>query len=235
MLILLRMLVYLLSLALLVLGLTWLEISSPGALRLQVMTDHAPTRGTSEYSLVENFQLIFLVCCGVFALWTAAYCRVQRPLAVLLGTVAGLFFIRELDYFLDVLVADHFWQVCQVLVIAVATAYLFRHWRQLQIAWLRAWPSPGVGIMFGAAMMLMVFVRLVAHEPFWQAMMGPGYERIAKIAAEEFMELFGYWLWVIGMLEYTLESRARLRLRSPEGVERRRRERRRAARGKTRA
>lgn len=229
MLILVRMSLYLVALALLTLGLTWSEISSPGALRLQVFTAHSPVLGTSEFSLVEHLQLVFLACCGAFALWTAHYCRVQRPLAVLLGTVAIIFFIRELDYFLDVFVTDHFWQVCQVIVIALATAYLFRHWRPLQVAWLRAWPSPGISMMFGAAMMLMVFARLVAHQPLWESMLGDGYVRIAKVGAEEFMELFGYWLWLIGMLEYTLESRTRLRLRESGAVERRRRERRRRA------
>jgi hypothetical protein len=220
------MFLYLVALALLALGLTWLEISSPGALRLQVFTDHSPVLGTSEFSLVESLQLVFLACCGAFALWTAHHCKVQRPLAVLLGTIVIVFFVRELDYFLDVFVTDHFWQVCQVIVIALSTAYLYRHWRALQVAWLRAWPSPGISMMFGAAMMLVVFARLVAHEPFWQALLGDGYLRIAKIGAEEFMELFGYWLWLTGMLEYTLESRARLRLRETGAADRRRRERR---------
>ena len=33
--------------------------------------------------------------------------------------------------------------------------------------------------------------------------MGDAYARIAKIAAEELAELAGYWLWLIGQIEFT--------------------------------
>ena len=38
--------------------------------------------------------------------------------------------------------------------------------------------------------------------------MGDSYERIFKLAVEEFIELLGYFLWIIGTIEYALQARA---------------------------
>jgi len=53
----------------------------------------------------------------------------------------------------------------------------------------------------------------------------PGY-RSAKLAIEEFIELIGYALWLIGTIEYTYQARAAA-LREPVPAARRRREHRR--------
>ena len=39
------------------------------------------------------------------------------------------------------------------------------------------------------------------------SLLGDDYRRVAKLAVEEFIELIGYFLWLIGTIEYTYEAR----------------------------
>jgi hypothetical protein len=39
-------------------------------------------------------------------------------------------------------------------------------------------------------------------------MLGDAYARIIKLAVEEFIELIGYLLWLIGTIEYVYQSKA---------------------------
>ena len=74
-------------------------------------------------------------------------------------------------------------------------------------------------------MILFAFVRLVGHEPLWQAILGEDYRRIVKLAVEEFIELIGYLLWLIGTIEYTYQARV-IATREPQPASAKRRARR---------
>ena len=191
---------------------TWLlvmlEISSPGSLRLHVLTGPGDTLGTSEFSPIEIIQPFILGICGLLYAWVAKYCVSQRPIAFLFGGMALAFIIRELDYFLDLYVADNFWQLLIGIVAALVIAYTVRQRRRFRIAWLRLWPSPGMTLLFAGAIVNFAFVRLVGHEPLWMSILGDDYQRIAKLAVEEFIELLGYFLWLIGTIEYTYQASA---------------------------
>ncbi|MDJ0750107.1 MAG: hypothetical protein QNJ11_11515 [Woeseiaceae bacterium] len=223
---LLRYLVYFIAIAFVTWALTALELSSPGSLRLHILVDPSDVYGTSEYSPVEMIQAIVLVACGGLMAWVAWRCPSQRPLAFPFGGLALAFFIRELDYFFDRYIADNFWQVMIAIVGALVIAYTYRHRRRLQIALARLWPSPGLTLMFAGAVILFAFVRLVGHEPLWMSILGDDYRRVIKLAVEEFIELVGYFLWMIGTIEYTLQARA-IAYRQPQPAARRLRDKRR--------
>ncbi len=70
------------------------------------------------------------------------------------------------------------------------------------------WPSPGLTLLFAGAVIIFAYVRLVGHEPLWSSILGEDYRRIVKLAVEEFIELIGYFLWLIGTIEYTFQARA---------------------------
>jgi len=40
------------------------------------------------------------------------------------------------------------------------------------------------------------------------SVLGDDYRRIVKLAAEEYIELIGYFFWMIGTIEYAFQSRA---------------------------
>ncbi len=64
-----------------------------------------------------------------------------------------------------------------------------------------------MALLFAGAVILFGFSLLVGHEPLWMSILGDSYQRVAKLAVEEFIELIGYFLWLIGTIEYTYEAR----------------------------
>lgn len=219
---LIRYALYFVGIALVTWLLTQLEILSPGGLMLQTYSNPEDQLGTSEYSPVEIIQPGILVICGLLYAWVARYCPSQRPIAFLFGGLALAFAIRELDFFLDRLIADNFWQMPIAIIAALLIAYTYRQRRRFRIAWLRVWPSPGLTLLFAGAIIMFVFSLLVGHEPLWQAILGENYHRIVKLAVEEFIELSAYSLWLIGTIEYTYQARA-IAFREPQPVAAKRR------------
>jgi hypothetical protein len=222
----LRYFLYFVAIAFITWALTQMELASPGSLKLHVVLSETDRFGTSEFSPIEIIQAIILGACGVIMWWVARYCPTQRPVAILFGGMALAFLIRELDYFLDRFVADNFWQVVTAIVGSLVIAYTYRHRKRLQIALARIWPSPGLTFLFAGAVILFAFVRFVGHEPLWMSILGDDYRRIIKLAVEEFIELIGYFLWMIGTIEYAFQARA-IAMAEPQPAVRRLREKRR--------
>ena len=222
-----RYLSYFVAVAFVTWALTQLEMTFPGSLKLHVVLNEGDRFGTSEFSPVEIIQAIILAACCLIMGWVAKNCPSQRPIAIPFGGFALVFLIRELDYFLDHVVADNVWQILMVVVGSLVIAYTWRHQKRLQIALARIWPSPGLTLLFAGAVILFAFVRFVGHEPLWMSILDDSYRRIVKLAVEEFIELIGYFLWIIGTIEYALQARA-IAYRTPQPVARRLRDKRRA-------
>jgi hypothetical protein len=221
-----RYIVYFLGAALITWMLTQLELSSPGSLKLHVVVNPDDLYGTSEFSPLEIVQVLILGLCGLLMAWIVRYCPAQRTIAIPFGGVALAFLIRELDYFLDRFVADNFWGVLIAVVAALQITYIYRQRRRMKVAWARVWPSPGIAIIFAGTVVLAGFAVLIGHEPLWQSILGSDYQRIVKLAVEEFIELIGYVLWLIGAIEYAYQARA-IAFRKPQPAANRRRQKRR--------
>ena len=225
----LRYFLYFVAIAFVTWALTQMELASPGSLKLHIMLSETDRFGTSEFSPVEIIQAIILGACGAIMWWVARYCPSQRPVAILFGGMALAFLIRELDYFLDRFLLDNLWQVLIGFPAAFVIVYTYRSRKRLKIAWARIWPSPGLALLFAGAVILFAFVRLVGHEPLWMSLLGDDYRRVAKLAVEEFIELMGYFLWLIGTIEYTYEARG-IAYKEPVPLAKRLREKRRRLR-----
>lgn len=220
-----RYIFYFIGVTLLTWMLTQLEISFPGSLKLHSFIDASDQFGTSEFSPIEIIQILILGVCGLLMVWVTKYCASQRPVAILFGGVALAFLIGELDFFIDRYLIDNLWQVLIAVVGAFVIAYMYRHYRRFRVAWGRIWPSPGLAILFAGALIMFAFIRLVGHEELWMSILGDGYHRVVKLAVEEFIELIGYLLWLIGAIEYTYQARA-IAMRDPQPAAKRRRQRR---------
>ena len=221
-----RYLLYFLGVALITGLLTQLEVAFPGSLKLHIILREGDQFGTSEFSPIEFIQPLILLVCGLLMLWVARYCPSQRPIALPFAGLALTFWLRELHYFFDRYLVDNLWQVLVAIVGALVIVYTYRQQRRLQIALARVWPSPGLAFLFAGAIILFAFVQFVGHEPLWQAMLGDDYKRIVKLAVEEFIELMGYFLFMIGTIEYTYQARA-IAYREPQHAVQRLREKRR--------
>lgn len=221
-----RYLSYFVVIAFVTWALTRMELASPGSLKLHVVIDESDKFGTSEYSPVEIIQAIILLACGAIMGWVTIYCPAQRPVAFPFGGLALVFLIRELDYFFDRFLIDNLWQVLCVIAASLVIVYTYRHRKRLQLVLARLWPSPGLTLLFAGAVVIFAFVSLVGHEPLWMSILGDDYRRITKLAVEEFIELIGYFLWMIGTIEYAFQARA-ITKAEPQPAARRRRDRRR--------
>ena len=58
------------------------------------------------------------------------------------------------------------------------------------------------------------------------SILGSDYQQVVKLAVEEFIELIGYLLWLIGAIEYTYQARA-IAYREPKPAAHRLRQKRR--------
>ncbi len=227
-----RYLLYFITIAFITWALTQMEIASPGSLKMHILLSASDRYGTSEFSPVEIIQAIILAACGVIMWWVARYCPTQRPIAIPLAGMALAFLIRELDFFLDRFIADNLWQVLIVMIGSLLIVYTYRARKRLQIALARIWPSPGLTLLFAGAVILFAFVRLVGHEPLWMSILGDDYKRIVKLAVEEFIELVGYFLWMVGIIEYAFQARAIAMAEPQPAAQRLRKKRRHDAEGK---
>ena len=222
----LRYFLYFIVIAFITWALTQMEIASPGSLKLHVLLSDSDHFGTSEFSPVEIIQSIILAVCGVIMGWVARYCPTQRPVAIPFAGMALAFLVRELDYFLDRFIIDSLWQVMIVVIAALVIVYTFRNRKRLKIALARIWPSSGLTLLFAGAVILFAYVRFVGHEPLWTSILDEDYRRVIKLAVEEFIELMGYFLWMIGTIEYAFQARA-IAMAEPQPAARRLRAKRR--------
>jgi hypothetical protein len=183
-------------------GLIWVALRWPGGLWLNLVVDERDTIGTSEFSPVEQLQLLLLLISASIFAWIAIRDRLRRPMCVGFIALFLIGFIRELDFFLDRYVTDNLWQVLCTLLLALATVYIYRHRKRFSVGWRRTWPSGGLAMIIGGMLLLIPYSLIVGNETLWQAIMGDAYARVAKMAAEEFIELGGYLLILIGSIEF---------------------------------
>lgn len=205
---LIRYLMYFCGVALFTWLLTSLEKNAPGTLKLYVTAQSGNALGTSEFSPVEIIQAGILVICALLYGWVARYCPSQRPIALVFGACALVFFIRENDYFLALLIATNLSQSLMAVIVAFAFVYAYRQRKRFRVAWLRMWPSPGLTLLFGGAVTMFAFVFFISDESLWRAILGEGYQHVGRVAVEEFSELLAYYFWLIGTIEYTFQARA---------------------------
>jgi len=221
-----RYIAYFVGISFLTWMLTQVEISFPGSLALQVIENPGDAYGTSEYSPLEIIQPLILGVCGLLMAWVARYCPSQRPIALTFGGVALAFLISELSFFLNYYVLNNLGQVFIVIAMALLIVYTYRARKRLRVAWGRVWPSPAVAMIFTGAVISFAFVRLVGQEQLWMSILGSDYQHVVKVAVEEFIELIGYMLWLVGAIEYTYQARA-IAYREPIPAAQRRRQKRR--------
>jgi len=222
----LRYLLYFIAIGLISWALMQMEVASPGSLKLHVVLDEPGRIGSSEFSPLEIIQAIILAACTVIMWWVSQHCPTQEPIALPFTGIAAACLIRELSDFLDHYIVDNLWQVLVAIIGSLLIVFTYRNRRRLNIALARIWPSPGLTLLFAGAVILFAFVQFVGYEPLWVSLLATDYRPVIKIAVEEFIELSGYLLWMIGTIEYAFQARA-IAMAEPQPAARRLRQKRR--------
>ncbi len=165
----------------------------------------------TETSYVELGQLTLLLFSAMVAasLWVGTK---ARALGAFLAAMLIAALVRELDYFLDKWFFDGAWQVLMSVFLATSLWVIWPRRKELgsQLRMLSGHLS--FGVMFAGASIVLGFSRLFGRGAFWEQLMGPNFDRSVKNMAEESIELLGYTLLAIGVVECVLAFRRRREL-----------------------
>ncbi|GHB24861.1 hypothetical protein [Salinicola rhizosphaerae] len=166
----------------------------------------------SELSMTEITQAIVLLLCASSMLYIRQRLRVMPTVTLLLWAFFSASFVRENDLWLDTYVFDGAWQALVTLILIPVLFTVLRCRRAFAREFSQISNTFGFGLFAGGFLTTYVFSRLYGRTELWQTMMGDGYLRVVKDAAEELTELIGYTLLLFACIEMVLLAR---RLRTP--------------------
>ncbi|MDI5986777.1 hypothetical protein QLQ85_18475 [Halomonas sp. M4R5S39] len=161
----------------------------------------------TERGFTELAQSALLLTASVLLLYTRQVLKVLPTLTLLVFAFVFSSLIREQDAVLDRYVFDGAWQLLVTLVI-VPCLYLVIRARRRFLAEFAAYANSfSFGLFAAGVLTTYVFSRLYGRSAFWEAVLQEHYARTFKDAAEEVVELFGYALILIAVIELTLLAR----------------------------
>ncbi len=171
---------------------------------LQIDVMHPGGPNLTETSLTEISQAAMLFLSAVLMLVIRQRLQVMRTTSLLLWAFFAASFVRENDSWLDIYAFDGAWQ-CLVALIVVPTLAIsiIRH-KAFASEFRLFSNSLGFGLFAGGFLTTYLFSRLYGRSEMWQALMGDGYLRVVKDAAEEMTELAGYSLLLFASVELCL-------------------------------
>lgn len=151
----------------------------------------------SERSLTELFQQALLLASVVIFIWSASKVEESKTLFILIAGFFGCMFLRELDYYFD-MIAHGFWLYPTLLLAGSVILYSFKHTDNL-IESVRAFSQSNAyfNILIGLVI-IMIFSRLFGSGTLWKDVMNEDYHHIYKTIIQEGLELFGYLFLFIG-------------------------------------
>lgn len=193
-------------------GLRWLAYGLLMAGVASLLLGEAGRTGTERFWEAGPTEIAQLTAAFGSALLLLAFAWRRpewRPVSLPLAAFFLMLGTRELDWFTDHYIADGTWQMVVLAIVLVLLFYLWRARRDLMPAWTAFTATPAFGVMAAGGVMLLIFSRLFGRASMWQAVMGDAYLRVVKSAVEEGVELAGYTLLFIGVIELLLIRRLR--------------------------
>lgn len=172
-------------------------------LEAQYLTE---TRFT-ERGFTELAQTTLLAIASALLLYSLLVLKAIRTVCLLMFAFVFASLVREQDALLDARVFDGAWQLLVALVILPTLAVVIRLRRRLLIEFSRYSNSFSFGLFAAGVLTTYVFSRLYGRSEMWEAIMAAEYTRTFKDAAEEVVEMFGYALILMAVIELTLLAR----------------------------
>jgi hypothetical protein len=148
-----------------------------------------------EVSLTEITQEIFLFILGIIFIFIGRLDRQIMPVANLASVFFFMSFIREFNNSID------YWFYLVLPLIFLFAFFIYRYRTSLLPALHKFLEIPSTAYFIVGFLVTFVFSRLFGRTILWETIMENDYNRWAKNAAEEGIELLGYTLFLIGGLE----------------------------------
>lgn len=151
-----------------------------------------------EVSMTEFTQEVFLFLSGVLFIFIGRYNRDLTPIANLISIFFFMSFIREFNNYIP------FWFYLVLPLIILFFYLLFRDRKRIFASAHKFLEIPYTAYFVSGFLITFVFSRLFGRTKFWEALLETDYNRWAKNAAEEGIELLGYTFFFIASVEIFL-------------------------------
>jgi len=153
-----------------------------------------------ENSWTEILQEIFLFVMGITMLVTARVNHSLKPMAILMSLIYFMAFIREFNNQIP------WWFYLVIPLLLMFAWFIYRFRKSLVDSFFTLLNHRAIAWLVIGFLVTFVFSRLFGRTVFWEHLLEADYNRWAKNAAEEGIELLGYALMLIGGLELLVEA-----------------------------
>ncbi|MBF7054052.1 hypothetical protein IOC61_12110 [Halomonas sp. KAO] len=168
---------------------------------------YLPDARFSERGFTELAQSALLAAAAGLLLYSHLVIRTLPYISLLMFGFLFASLIREQDALLDTYLFDGAWQLLVGLTVLPILFVVIRK-RQRFLAEFAAYANSfSFGLFAAGFLTTYVFSRLYGRGDFWQAILQESYVRDFKSAAEEVVELFGYAVLLIAVIELVLLAR----------------------------
>lgn len=161
----------------------------------------------SEWGFTEFTQTLFLASSCVLLLYVRHGLKVWPNVTLLMLAFLAASLVREQDAFLDIYVADNTWKVLVALIVLPSIAWVIYQRRHFLAEFSHYSNTFSFGLFMSGLLVTYVFSRLYGRQDFWRAVLEDDYVRDFKNVAEEVVELMGYALILIAVIELLIMAR----------------------------
>ena len=149
----------------------------------------------TENSMTEIFQeiIVFMVAVGFFV--SGRMSKELTPVSNLLALLFLMSFVREFNNQID------YWSYIVAPILLVFLFLFVRNFKKNLAAFEQFIDLRSSGAFFIGFLITYVFSRFFGKTSFWMALLGDAYNRTAKNMAEEGIELLGYSIMLISVVE----------------------------------
>ncbi|MBB3330149.1 hypothetical protein BDK63_000997 [Halomonas campaniensis] len=168
---------------------------------------HFPEVRFSESGFTELAQTAVLALSTLLLLYVRVGLRELPQVSLLLLAFVASSLVREQDVHLDTYVFDGAWQLLVTLIILPMLFRVIRERQRFVEEFASYANSFSFGLFAAGFLTTYVFSRLYGRSALWEAILAERYVRTFKDAAEEVVELLGYALILIAVIELTLLAR----------------------------
>ena len=168
---------------------------------------HLPSTRFTELGFTEFAQTLVLLICCTTLIYIRQKLKVWPAVTLLLLAFLAASLVREQDHFLDAYVAKHTWKILVLLIVVPSCVWVIKR-RQLFLDEFACYSNTfAFGLFTAGVLTNYIFSRLFGRAELWKTVLADRYIREFKNTIEEAIELLGYGLILIGILELLLLAR----------------------------
>jgi len=164
----------------------------------------------TENSWTEITQEIIVLLSAIGFFVAGRQSKVLAPVLNLLSIFFVMSFIREFNNHID------FWFYLVLPFLGLFVFLLVRNFKKVVATFTEFIELKSSGTFFIGFLVTYLFSRLFGKSVLWIALMGDAYHRTAKNMAEEGVELLGYAIILISVVELMVSLRTKSRERIPD-------------------